>query len=83
MTSHELRLGTYSGRIALDVKTYRCFSRCLALSVTASIGCTFTVLCICVSKNDVDVRGNDREQSLSACCFRNFSLAPAPPGVFE
>lgn len=29
----------------------------------------------------VAVRGKE-ELSLSACCFRNFSLAPEPPGVF-
>lgn len=65
------------------LKTYRCLSRCLALSVTGSIRCTFAVLCMYVSKKDGAIRRRDREQLLSACCFRNFSLAPAPPGVLE
>ena len=82
--SHENRLGTNAGWIGMRlVKTYGCLSWCLALSVTASIGCTFSVLYGCISEKDSIVRRKEREHLLSACCFRNFSLAPAPPGVLE
>ena len=41
------------------------------------------MFCNCISKVGVVVRQEERELSLSACCFRNFSLAPEPPGVLE
>lgn len=53
--------------------------------MAASIGRTFTVLCkgfssVCVC---VVMEREERELPLSACCFKNFSLAPEPPGVLE
>lgn len=51
--------------------------------MAGGIGCPFAMLCGYVSEKDTDVRREEREYLLSACCLRNFSLAPEPPGVLE
>ena len=65
----------------MEEGTYGCFAGRFAFGMPASIGGAFAVLCDCVGLVIEDVVAGWGGLVLSACCFKNFSLAPEPPGV--